>query len=197
MFEGNSYTAGSCLEWAQRQMELYGSIKQLDEDAAGVKDSNGVYFVPALGGMSGAPYNDPTARASFMGIGPDANRKHFVRAVLDSVAFAASDVLLSFRDLGVDMKKLSVSGGVSNSDIAVQLISNLLNMEISRAESIEATGFGIAALAALYMEIVDEDTIKKGMPAHKIFKPDENKKAALAQFKMWKKALERSLKWLE
>jgi glycerol kinase len=197
MFEGNSYTAGSCLEWAQRQLELYGSIKQLDEDAASVEDSNGVYFVPALGGMSGAPYNDPTARASFMGIGPDANRKHFVRAVLDAIAFAASDVLLSFQKLGVDMKKLSVSGGVSNSDIAVQLISNILNAEVSRAESIEATGFGIAALAALYMNITDEETIKKGMPAHKIFTPDKNQTANQSQFKMWKKALDRSLKWLE
>ncbi|MDR1939179.1 MAG: hypothetical protein LBQ40_00080 [Clostridiales bacterium] len=196
MFEGNSYTAGSCLEWAQKGLELYGSIKQLDDEAAEVKDSNGVYFVPALGGMSGAPYNDPTARASFMGIGPDSTRKHFVRAVLDSIAFAASDVLLSFKNLGVDIQKLSVSGGVSNSDIAVQLMSNLLDMEISRPKSIEATGYGIAALAALHMNIISEDDVKNGMDAYKTFAPDKNKEAAKAQFSMWKKALERSLKWL-
>ncbi|MDR2046952.1 MAG: hypothetical protein LBP79_03490 [Clostridiales bacterium] len=196
MFEGNSYTAGSCLEWARERLGLYGSIEQLDEDAASVKDSNGVYFVPALGGMSGAPYNDPSARASFMGIGPDADRKHFVRAVLDSVAFAASDVLISFKKLDLDIQKLSVSGGVSNSDLAVQLMSNLLGMEIARPESVEATGYGVAALAALRMGLIDENGLKKGMPAHKIFRPDENRAAATAQFEMWRKALNRSLLWL-
>ncbi|MDR1906363.1 MAG: hypothetical protein LBQ27_05605 [Clostridiales bacterium] len=196
MFEGNSYTAGSCLEWGKNQLELYGSIKQLDEEAAQVKDSNGVYFVPALGGMSGAPYNDPSARASFMGISADCNRKHLVRAMLDSIAFAAADVLISFKNLGIDIKKLSVSGGVSNSDIAVQLLSDILDMEISRPESIEATGFGIAALSAMYMNFIGEADIKKGMSSYKTFKPDPNRENALAQFSMWKKALERSLKWL-
>jgi glycerol kinase len=197
MSEGGSYTAGSCLEWAQSQLELYGSVRQLDEDASSVADSGGVYFVPALGGMAGPPYNDPTARASFMGIGPSANRKHFARAVLESIAFAAAGAVKAFLELGIDIRKLSVSGGVSSSDIAVQLMSNILGMEIARPRSIEATGLGIAALAAVKLGWLDKGELQGCMQIDKVFAPDGRGERDLKRFIEWKKAVDRSLKWLE
>lgn len=196
MFEGNSYTTGSSLEWAQNQMELYGSVEQLDRDAAAVPDSNGVYFVPALGGLP-APYNDMTARASFMGISPGATRKHFARAVLDSVAFAASDVVTEFIALGIHIEKLNVSGGVSNSDIVVQLMANLLGREIARPLSVEATGYGSAAFAATNLGWISFEEIRDGMKAHTVFLPDRNTERDRARLAMWKKAVERSLRWLD
>jgi glycerol kinase len=197
MFEGNSYTAGSCLEWAEKQLQLFNGVEQLTQYAESVPDSAGVYFVPALGGMTGAPYHDPSARASFMGISPGSDKRHFARAILEAIAFAAADIIISFKELGVAMGKLSVSGGVSNSDIAVQLIANVLNAEIARPKSVEATGFGTAALAALHMGWLNEEEIKKGMPVHKLFIPQENRESDLKRFHMWKKALNRSLSWLE
>ncbi|MDR1638936.1 MAG: hypothetical protein LBC41_02975 [Clostridiales bacterium] len=197
MFEGSSYTAGSCLEWAQKQLELYGDVKQLNEDAAAVADSNGVFFVPALSGMTGPPYNDPTARAAFIGINPGANRKHFSRAVLESVAYAAAGVALAFIGLGVDIKKLSVSGGVSSSDIAVQLMSNVLGIEIARPRSIEATGLGTAALAALHLGWISWEEATTCMKVDTVFKPNQDQEKDKANFELWKKAVDRCLKWLE
>ncbi|MDR2687153.1 MAG: hypothetical protein LBB75_05315 [Oscillospiraceae bacterium] len=196
MFEGNSYTTGSSLEWAQKQLELYGSVEQLDRDAASVPDSNGVYFVPALCGLP-APYGDMTARASFMGISPGANRRHFSRAVLESVAFAACDVVTAFMDLGIRMDKLSVSGGVSNSGIVVQLMSNLLGMEIRRPFTVEATGYGCAALAATNIGWASLEGVRDGMEAHTVFRPDGGAGRDKERLAMWKKAVERSLRWLE
>jgi len=196
MFEGSSFTTGSSLEWAQHQLGLYGSVEQLDREAARVPDSNGVYFVPALGGLP-APYNDMTARASFMGISPGANRRHFMRAVLDSVAFAASDLIKAFIALGIDIKKLSVSGGVSNSDIVIQLMSNLLDLEVTRPGSVEATGYGSAAFAALHMGWITLEDMRDGMHVCKRFRPNESAMHDAQRLAMWKKAVERSLRWLD
>jgi len=196
MFEGSSFTTGSSLEWAQKQLELFGDVEQLNRDAASVDDSGGVYFVPALGGLH-IPYNDQTARASFMGIGPAANRRHFARAVLESVAYAAADLVKSFQALGVEIEKLSVSGGVSNSDIVVELMANLLGFEITRPESVEATGFGAAALAAINMGWIALEDLRHGTQTNAVFTPNENAPRDAERFAMWKKAVERSLGWLE
>lgn len=196
MFEGNSFTAGTCLEWAARQLELYGSMKQLDEDAALVPDSGGVFFVPALGGLTTAPYFDPSARASYMGISHRTNRHHFVRATLDSVAYAAASVFEAIQAEGVDIRKLSVSGGVSNSDLVIQLMANLLGMEVVRPHTVEATGLGAAELAAMHLGWIRPGEVENYVKVGKVSHPDENRERDRDHFRVWKKAVARSLEWL-
>jgi glycerol kinase len=196
MVEGSSYSAGTCLEWAQNNLSLFSGVEELTKISESVPDSGGVYFVPALGGMTGAPYNDYSARASFMGMGYPSTRAHMIRAVLDSVAYAAIGVVKTFTESGIDIKKFSVSGGVSNSDIAIQLMSNVLGMEILRPESVEATSLGAAELAAIRMGWIDIKDAGKYFKIDKVFAPNQNRDRDLAHFEGWKKAVERSTKWL-
>lgn len=196
MFEGSSFTAGTCLEWAKEQLELYQDVDQLTKDAESVPDNGGVYFVPALGGLTNPPFRDASARASFMGIGPSANRRHFVRAVLESVAYAAVCVFEEFRNQGVPINKLSVSGGVSKSDVAIQLMANLLDMEIARPHSVEASGLGAAELAAIHMGWIKLEEVESYLHVDKVFRPDQNQARDQENFKYWKKAADRSLSWL-
>lgn len=196
MCEGNSYTAGSCLEWASRQMELFTNVPQLENDIRNVPDSGGTFFVPALGGLGTVPYLDPSARASFMGIGNHTTRAHFVRAVLDAVAYAAVSVCEEMIRQDVVMRRLSVSGGVSNNDFTVQLMSNLLNMEVMRPHTVEATGLGAAEMAALCSGWVKMDEMSQYLKIGKVFTPDSQRDRDLGNFEKWKKAVSRSLDWL-
>lgn len=196
MCEGNSYTAGSCLEWASRHLELFNGVDDLEAYAARVPDSGGIYFVPALGGLSTAPYLDPSARASFMGIGAGTHKAHFVRAVLDSVAYAGVSLFQEMIRLGIGINKLSVSGGVSNSDFVVQLMANLLDMDVVRPHTIEATGLGAAELTALRLGWVKRDSIGDYIRVGAVFSPNRDCERDANHFEKWKKAVSRSLDWL-
>lgn len=197
MFEGSSFTAGTCLEWAKNQLELFDSIDQLTEDVESIDSNGGVYFVPALTGLTGVPYSDESARASFIGVSLASERKHFVRAVLESVAYAAVSVFEVFRNQGIGMDRLSVSGGVSKSDVAIQLMANLLNMEIARPHSVEASALGAAELAAIHMGWMTIDQVDEFLHVDKVFHPNEDRENAMYHFEQWKKAVNRSLNWLE
>lgn len=74
-------------EWAKDKLKLFDDIKEVDALASSVDNTDGVYFVPALTGLY-SPYTDPTARASYIGISGSTRREHFIRATIESVAFA-------------------------------------------------------------------------------------------------------------
>jgi len=195
MAEGFSATAGACLEWAKNQAELIADFSDLDLIEESTPNSEGVFFVPALTGLTGAPVADQTAKAGFLGISGKTTKDHMVRAIIEGVAFAASSLIEKAKEASIQIKEVKVSGGVSKNNVLCQTMSNVVNAPVIRPESIEATALGAAEMAAIKLGWIEMEDVKDFLTIEKTFYPDENQKDVSEQYNKWKKVVDRVLNW--
>ena len=117
--------------------------------ARGLKDTHGVYFVPAFVGL-GAPYWDSDARGLICGLTRGANAKHIVRAALESMAYQTKDVFdLMQQESKTRIKALNVDGGACRNDFLMRFQADILGCRIARPKLIESTAQGAAYLAGV------------------------------------------------
>lgn len=147
--EGSVFVAGAAIQWLRDGMRMVKSASQTSEYAERVPDTTGVYIVPAFAGM-GAPYWDPYARGTIVGITRGCEKEHFIRAALESIAYQTVDVLRAMEeDAQVNIKGLKVDGGASANDFLMQFQADILGGKVYRPECIETTALGAAYLAGL------------------------------------------------
>ena len=147
--EGSVFTGGAIVQWLRDEMRLIRSSSQSEDYARMVNDTNGVYIVPAFSGM-GAPYWSPYARGCVVGLSRGANKEHFIRASLESIAYQTYDVLKAMEsDTGHIVKELKVDGGASANDFLMEFQADILGAKIRRPKCIETTALGAAYLAGL------------------------------------------------
>src|SRR5690606_9941420 len=107
------FVAGAAVQWARDELQLVKSAEELSELAATVPDANGAILVPAFAGL-GAPYWDPYARGTLVGLTRGTNRAHLCRAVLESIALQSADLIGAMeKDSGLTLKELRVDGGAA------------------------------------------------------------------------------------
>ena len=144
--EGSVFTGGAIVQWLRDEMRLIRSSSQSEDYARMVNDTNGVYIVPAFSGM-GAPYWNPYARGCVVGLSRGANKEHFIRASLESIAYQTYDVLKAMEsDTGHIVKELKVDGGASANDFLMEFQADILGAKIRRPKCIETTALGAAYL---------------------------------------------------
>lgn len=147
--EGSVFTGGAIVQWLRDEMRLIRSSSQSEDYARMVNDTNGVYIVPAFSGM-GVPYWNPYARGCVVGLSRGANKEHFIRASLESIAYQTYDVLKAMEsDTGHIVKELKVDGGASANDFLMEFQADILGAKIRRPKCIETTALGAAYLAGL------------------------------------------------
>ena len=147
--EGSVFTGGAIVQWLRDEMRLIRSSSQSEDYARMVNDTNGVYIVPAFSGM-GAPYWNPYARGCVVGLSRGANKEHFIRASLESIAYQTYDVLKAMEsDTGHIVKELKVDGGASANDFLMEFQADILGAKIRRPKCIATTALGAAYLAGL------------------------------------------------
>ena len=147
--EGSVFTGGAIVQWLRDEMRLIRSSSQSEDYARMVNDTNGVYIVPAFSGM-GAPYWNPYARGCVVGLSRGANKEHFIRASLESIAYQTYDVLKAMEsDTGHIVKELKVDGGASANDFLMEFQADILGAKIRRPKCIDTTALGAAYLAGL------------------------------------------------
>ena len=147
--EGSVFTGGAIVQWLRDEMRLIRSSSQSEDYARMVNDTNGVYIVPAFSGM-GAPYWNPYARGCVVGLSRGANKEHFIRASLESIAYQTYDVLKAMEsDTGHIVKELKVDGGASANDFLMEFQADILGAKIRSPKCIETTALGAAYLAGL------------------------------------------------
>lgn len=147
--EGSVFTGGAIVQWLRDEMRLIRNSSQSEDYARMVNDTNGVYIVPAFSGM-GAPYWNPYARGCVVGLSRGANKEHFIRASLESIAYQTYDVLKAMEsDTGHIVKELKVDGGASANDFLMEFQADILGAKIRRPKCIETTALGAAYLAGL------------------------------------------------
>jgi glycerol kinase len=194
--EGSVFIAGAVVQWLRDELQIIRSAEEIEELAASVPDTGGVYFVPAFSGL-GAPHWDQYARASIVGLTRGSNRAHIARAALEGIAFQVSDILEAMEsDSGVPLKELRVDGGAARNNLLMQLQADLLGCRVTRPSNPESTVLGATYLAGLAVGYwPDQETIARQWQADRAFEPaitPEDRKAKRAS---WTRALDRSRAW--
>lgn len=146
--EGSIFNAGSVIDWLRDGMGCIDSPRDCDRLAASVSDTQGVTFVPAFTGL-GAPHWDQHARGAIAGITRATVPAHICRAALNAIACSVVDLVRCIEaDLGSRVTELRVDGGLSSSDLLMQIQSDLLGIPVLRPDIKETTALGAAYLAA-------------------------------------------------
>ncbi|HUM56793.1 MAG TPA: glycerol kinase GlpK, partial [Bacillota bacterium] len=170
--EGSVFVAGAAIQWLRDQLGLFDDSAVSEKMALSVPDSAGCYFVPAFVGL-GAPYWDPYARGTILGITRGTDKNHIVRAALESMAFQTRDLADAMAsDIQSTPTDLKADGGASANDFLMQFQADILDRDVIRPSCIETTSLGAAYLAGLctgYWE--DEKDIAGNCSADKRFKP--------------------------
>jgi len=147
--EGSVFSGGAVVQWLRDGLGLIARAADVEALAAEVPDAGGVWLVPAFTGL-GAPYWDPYARGTIVGITRGTGRAHLARAALESIALQSADVLGAMeQDAGRPLTELRVDGGASTNDLLMQLQADLLGVPVLRPAVTETTALGAAYLAGL------------------------------------------------
>lgn len=196
--EGSVFVAGAGVQWLRDSMRMLKSASQSQEYCEAVEDTAGVYVVPAFAGM-GAPYWNQYARGTVVGLTRGCSKEHFIRAVLESIAYQTADVLRAMEhDSGIHLKSLKVDGGASANDFLMQFQADIVDTDVRRPKCIETTALGAAYLAGLAVGYwCDRDEIQENWQIGAVFcsKMDAGKREKL--LKGWRRAVKCALIWAE
>jgi glycerol kinase len=190
MLEGYVATAGTLIDWLGQGFGLSDTPKVLNELAAQCTDTEGVIFVPSHSGIR-FPYFNPRARGSVFGLSLSSHRRHVARAVLEGIASSLIDIVEGIeQDTKVKLKSIKVDGGVSKSDILLQIIADLSNIEVRRAPEPDMTATGAAYMAGLGCGLwKDLHTLKSLEKNFNQFTPSMDPKVRAVKRARWKRAL--------
>ena len=146
--EGSIFSAGTIIQWLRDNLEFFSdsaeSINLLDERG----ESNGVLFIPGFTGI-GAPHWNAEIRASFYGITRDTTKTDMVTAAFKSLIYQVMDIKEALSIDGIEIKNLSIDGGMAANSSFCQLLSDFLGQEVQVPPSLESTAIGAAIAAGI------------------------------------------------
>ena len=196
--EGSIFVAGAAIQWLRDEMRMIRKAADTERYATAVEDTAGVYLVPAFTGI-GAPYWDPYARGTVVGITRGCKKEHFIRAALESMAYQTNDILkVMEEESGVQIRTLKVDGGASNNNFLMQFQSDILGVDVLRPQCVETTALGAAYLAGIavgYWEDVED--VRANWALSRTFHADMSDEKRQHLLKGWKKAVGRAFEWVE
>jgi glycerol kinase len=191
--EGSVFVAGAVVQWLRDGLQLIADAGDIEALAAQEPDAGGVYLVPAFTGL-GAPYWDPHARGTIVGITRGTNRAHLARAALEAIAFQSADVLHAMgQDCAHPLIELRVDGGASVNSLLMQFQSDLLGVPIVRPQVTQTTALGAAYLAGLgarYWSSIEE--VGANWRIERRFEPLRSRDWAAQRLAGWAQAVSRA-----
>jgi len=196
--EGSVFIAGAVVQWLRDGLGIIHSSAEIEQLAAAVPDSGGVYFVPAFVGL-GAPHWDPYARGTILGITRGTTGAHLARAALDAITYQTCDVLEAMqRDAGMHLAELKVDGGASVNHQLMQYQADLLGVRVRRPVVAETTALGAAYLAGLavgyWHDLAD---IERNWVLDCEYQPQISAPERKSLYRRWQEAVRRSRDWVE
>ncbi len=194
--EGSVFVAGAAVQWLRDELQIIEAADDVEALAASVPDSDGVVVVPAFAGL-GAPYWDPHARGTVLGITRGTTRAHIARATLDGVAHQSADLLEAMiADAGAGLGELRVDGGMTQNDLLMQIQADLVGVEVVRPEVSETTALGAAFLAGLGVGVWSEADLDRQWRESARWAPALEADPSRSRAR-WRRAVERSKGWAE
>ena len=196
--EGAVFVAGAAVQWLRDGLKAIVASADVEGLMRQVPDTDGVYLVPAFVGL-GAPYWDPRARGTIVGMTRNTTVAHVARAAVDAMAYQTRDVLeVMQQDAGLKLTTLKVDGGAAANAMLLQFQADLLGCPVRRPVVGETTALGAAYLAGLAVGFWDGlDDVRRNWALDREFAPQRPQSDTERLYAGWKKAVERSLAWAE
>lgn len=194
--EGSVFVAGAAIQWLRDDLRMIDRAAESEIWCRKVEDANGIYVVPAFTGL-GAPYWDPYARGTIVGITRGTKKEHLIRATVESLAYQVTDVIEAMeKESGLTLASLKVDGGACANDFLMQFQADLLGAKVERPNCIETTALGAAYLAGIgvgYFESLEE--IQKNWALEHTFLPQKEASWREEAKKGWKRAVSCARGW--
>jgi glycerol kinase len=194
--EGSVFVGGAAIQWLRDGLGVISTTPDVNPLAASVPDSGGVFVVPAFAGL-GAPYWDPRARGTIVGLTRGVTAGHLARATLEAIAYQVADVLHAMvADTGTPVSALRVDGGAAASDLLMQFQADILGVAVQRPRVTETTALGAAYLAGLGVGLWrDAGDLAGQWAIERTFEPTMPSAEREERLARWRQAVERSRDW--
>jgi len=194
--EGSIFVTGAAVQWLRDSLKAIENSGDVEALAGSVPDNGGVYLVPAFVGL-GAPYWDPYARGTIIGLTRGSTIGHIARATLESMCYQTRDVLEAMTaDSNVHLKALRVDGGAVVNNLLMQFQADILGVPVQRPKVAETTALGAAYLAGLAVGFWSSpQEVAEQWAIDRTFEPSMGEDQREQLYKGWKRAVERSMHW--
>ena len=194
--EGSIFVTGAAVQWLRDSVKAIENSADVEALASSVPDNGGVYLVPAFVGL-GAPYWDPYARGTIIGLTRGSTIGHIARATLESMCYQTRDVLEAMTaDSNVHLKALRVDGGAVVNNLLMQFQADILGVPVQRPKVAETTALGAAYLAGLAVGFWSSpQEVAEQWAVDRTFDPSMGEDQREQLYKNWKRAVERSMHW--
>jgi len=196
--EGSIAITGALVQWMRDNLGLIQTSSEIEDLARTVEDNGGVYFVPAFSGLY-APHWKHDARGVITGLTRYATKAHLARAVLEATAFQTREVLEAMeKDSGIPLNVLRSDGGMVANDLLMQFQADILDRPVVRPLVTETTSLGASYAAGLAIGFFkDLDDLRSQWSAGHTWKPSMEKQKREELYRLWKKAVTRSMNWVD
>ena len=196
--EGSIAVTGSAVQWLRDQLGIISGAAEVEQLAAQVEDSGGMYFVPAFSGLF-APHWRSDARGAIVGLSRYNTNAHLARATLEAICYQSLDVVRAMeKDSGVRLDVLKVDGGVTANKLCMQLQADILGVPVSKPVVAETTALGAAYAAGLatgFWSTTDE--LRENWQEDRSWEPQWSDDQRAEGYAGWTKAIGRSLDWVD
>jgi glycerol kinase len=195
--EGAIFIAGAAVQWLRDGLKLIATAPDVGPLAQRADPAEQVYLVPAFVGL-GAPYWDAQARGAIFGLSRNSGSAELAQAALEAVAYQTRDLLDAMRADWPASKTsttvLRVDGGMTSSDITMQLIADMLASPVDRPVVMETTALGAAYLAGRAAGIcANLDGFAAQWRLDRRFEPRMPADVRERKYAGWKQAVQRTL----
>jgi glycerol kinase len=190
--EGSIFVAGAGVQWLRDNAKVVKDSADTAHIAQSIKDTDGLYFVPAFTGL-GAPYWDPEARGAIIGITRNNGLAEIVRAMLEAIGYQSLDLMNAMvADGATKCKELRIDGGMVKNNWLCEFLADILNVTVKRPKEIETTALGVAYLAGLQVGIYNSlEDIAKTWTAKSTFEPNMPQSTREKLYQGWLEAVAR------
>ena len=194
--EGSVSIAGAAVQWLRDNLNIIKESTEIERLALDEKDNGDVYFVPAFSGLF-SPHWDETARGVLVGLSRFSNKSHIARAVLESVAFQSNELLESMeKDIGRQFDSVSVDGGMIVNNLLMQFQSDIFQKKVISQDINEITALGAGAASFLFVNNLPLKNMNSFITHSKTWNPNMDSKQRIHYLNKWKKAINKSKKWI-
>ena len=196
--EGSIAVTGSAIQWLRDQLHIINDASDSERLASSVADSGGVYFVPAFSGLF-APYWRSDARGVIVGLSRYNTDAHIARAALEAICYQSRDVVDAMaQDSGVTLDVLKVDGGITANSLCMQIQADVVGVPVSRPVVAETTALGAAYAAGLAVGFwKNTDELRENWNESQRWQPEWTDEQRAEGYGKWKKAVERTLNWVD